>query len=244
MATQTKTVLTHLTELRRRLIWIIAGNLLAVIACSVVVQPMLSIILELGDGFSLVYLSPSELFTVYVQVALLGGVIIMLPYTMFQIWLFVAGGLYKKEKIAVATSLVFALIFFVGGAYFAYKIVLPITLDFFVRVAIEGVQSMISVAQFLSFCLTLVGAFGLLFELPVLVGLLSALGVLRPEFLRRHQPAIIVGIFILAALITPPDVVSQLLLALPMVALLQLSIGLCIIITRRRDKRLSAQSIT
>ncbi len=241
MAEKTKSVLAHLTELRRRLIWIVAGNILAVAVCSVVVQDILRIILELGEGFNLVYLSPSELLTVYIQVALLGGIALMLPYTLFQVWLFVSGGLYKKEKLSVALSLIFALIFFLVGAYFAYEVVLPITLEFFVRVAIDGVQSMISVAEFLAFCLTLVAAFGLLFELPVMVGLLSALGVLRPEFLRKHQPTIIVAIFIIAALITPPDVVSQLLLGLPMVALLQLSVGICILITRGRDKRIKAQ---
>jgi sec-independent protein translocase protein TatC len=132
---------------------------------------------------------------------------------------------------------VFAGLFFAAGAWFAFGLVLPTTLDFFLRIAMQGVAPMISVAEFLSFVLTILLCFGLVFEMPVAAGLLAAFGLLKPGMLRKAQPYIIVVIFILAAALTPPDVVSQLLLAVPMVALLQLSIGICWLVGKLRKKK-------
>jgi sec-independent protein translocase protein TatC len=232
-----QTVLQHITELRRRLIAILAVNLVAAALCFYWVQPLMEKLLELGGGFSLVYIAPSELLGVYIQVALIGGIALALPFTLYQLWMFVAKGLYPKEKVAVAVSLVFAGLFFAAGAWFAFGLVLPTTLDFFLRIAMQGVAPMISVAEFLSFVLTILLCFGLVFEMPVAAGLLAAFGLLKPGMLRKAQPYIIVVIFILAAALTPPDVVSQLLLAVPMVALLQLSIGICWRVGKLRKKK-------
>lgn len=236
MAERKQTVLQHITELRRRLIAVLAVNLAAAAACFYWVEPLLDLVLSLGGGYPLVYLAPSELFGVYVQASLIGGVALALPFTLFQLWMFVAGGLYRREKLAVAASLLFAGLFFALGAVFAYRIVLPTMLDFFLRIAMEGIAPMISVAEFVSFVLTVLLCFGVVFEMPVAAGLLSAFGILRPGTVRKYQPAIIVLIFVLAALLTPPDVVSQLMLALPMVVLLQLSIGVCWLVGKLRQR--------
>ena len=235
MAERKQTVLQHITELRRRLIAILAVNLLAAAVCFYWVEPLLDLVLGLGSGYPLVYLSPSELFGVYVQAALIGGVALALPFTLFQLWMFVAGALYRREKVAVAASLAFAGVFFLLGAVFAFRIVLPTMLDFFLRIAMEGISPMISVAEFVSFVLTVVVCFGVVFEMPVAAGLLSAFGILRPGTIRKYQPTLIVVIFILAAVLTPPDVVSQLMLALPMVVLLQLSVGVCWLVGKLRQ---------
>ena len=236
MAEGKQTVLAHITELRRRLIFILVVNLAAAILCFHWVEPLMELLLALGSRYSLVYIAPGELFGVYVQVALVCGISLAMPFTLFQLWMFVAKGLYPKEKVAVALSLVFAGLFFAAGAYFAFRLVLPTTLDFFLRIAMQGVAPMISVAEFLSFVLTILLCFGLVFEMPVAAGLLAAFGLLKPGTLRKAQPYIIVFIFILAAALTPPDVVSQLLLAVPMVVLLQLSIGICWLVGKLRAK--------
>ncbi len=238
MAQSKQTVLAHITELRRRLIAVLVVNLGAAVACFHWVQPLMEQLLQLGKSFSLVYIAPSELFGVYIQVALVCGIALALPFTLFELWMFVAKGLYRHEKVAVACSLVLAGAFFAGGVVFSFRLVLPTILDFFVRIAMQGVAPMISVAEFLSFVLGMLLCFGLVFEMPVAAGLLSALGLLRPGTIRKHQPTIIVVIFVAAAALTPPDVVSQLMLALPMVALLQISIGICWLAARLRAKLL------
>lgn len=232
MAESKQTVLQHMTELRRRLIAVLVVNLAAAALCFYWVEPLMAKLLELGSGFSLVYIAPSELFGVYIQVALVCGISLALPFTLFQVWMFVAKGLYAKEKAAVAVSLLFAGVFFGLGVFFAFRLVLPTTLSFFLRTAMQGIASMISVAEFLSFVLTMLLCFGVVFEMPVAAGLLSAFGLLRPGTIRKAQPYLIVVIFVLAAILTPPDVVSQLLLAVPMVVLLQLSIGICWLVAR------------
>jgi sec-independent protein translocase protein TatC len=234
MAEGKQTVLAHISELRRRLIAVLLVNLAAAALCFHWVQPIMKLLLELGKNYSLVYIAPGELFGVYVQVALICGISLAMPFTLFQLWMFVAEGLYRKEKLAVALSLLFAGVFFAGGVYFAFRLVLPTMLDFFLRIAMGGISSMISVSQFLSFVLTTLLCFGVVFEMPVAAALLSAFGLLRPGTIRKHQPAIIVLIFVLAAVLTPPDVVSQLMLALPMVVLLQLSIGVCWLVCKLR----------
>ena len=231
-----QTVLQHITELRRRLMAVLLVNLGAAAFCFYWVQPLMDKLLELGSGFSLVYIAPSELLGVYIQVALVCGIALALPFTLYQLWMFVAKGLYPKEKVAVALSLVFAGIFFGAGAYFAFRLVLPTTLSFFLRIAMQGIAAMISVAEFLSFVLTILLCFGLVFEMPVAAGLLAAFGLLTPATLRKVQPYLIVAIFILAAALTPPDVVSQLLLAVPLVLLLQLSLGVCWLVGKLRKK--------
>lgn len=234
MAEKKQTVLQHITELRRRLIVVLAVNLAAAILCFQWVQPILERLLAPGKNYSLVYLAPSELFGVYIQVALVCGVVLALPVTLFEIWMFVAGALRRKEKLVVAFSLLFSGAFFVLGVVFAFQIVLPTMLDFFLRIAMAGISPMISVAEYLAFVMGVLFCFGLVFEMPVAAGLLSAFGLLRPGVILKHQPAIIVVIFILAAGLTPPDVISQLMLAVPMVLLLQISIGVCWLVARLR----------
>ncbi len=237
MAESKQTVLQHITELRRRLIAVLVVNLAAAALCFYWVQLLMDRLLELGKNFSLVYIAPSELFGVYLQVALVCGIALALPFTLFQLWMFVARGLYPKEKIAVVCSLLFAGLFFALGVWFAFRLVLPTTLDFFVRIAMQDISPMISVAEFLSFVLTVLLCFGVVFEMPVAAGLLSAFGLLRPGTIRKAQPYIIVIIFVLAAALTPPDVVSQLMLALPMVVLLQISIGICWLVAKLRGEK-------
>ncbi len=214
----------HLGELRKRLTLIVIVNFITIAIAFNYTDYLMQYLLALTGDMQLVYIGPSELFLVYIQLAVIAGAIVASPFTVFQIWAFLKKGLYKKEKRYILISLFFGLICFIIGVYFCYTMVLPITISFFTRIEISEVSSMISVQSYTSFVNMMLLGFGFVFEMPVLIFLLTQLNIIKPEFLIKHRGLLIVGIFIAAAFITPPDIVSQLLLGLPMVLLLQLSI--------------------
>lgn len=215
----------HLSELRRRLIIIAVVNIVASLLCYQYIDVIMKHILNLGKSMNLVYISPSELFLVYIKLALICGVVLSSPITLVQIWQFVSKGLYKKEKLYIFFSVLFGVIFFFGGVYFCYKVVLPITINFFVKLVLPGVNPMVSIASFVSFISTTLVCFGVIFEMPIVVFLLSTVGLIKPKMLLDKQPLFIMAIFIVAAIITPPDIISQLFLGIPMVLLFEFSIG-------------------
>ena len=155
------------------------------------------------------------------------------------IWLFISKGLLKKEQFYVLISFFFGLAFFLAGALFCYYVVLPIILQFFSRIALEEIAPMVSIESYVSFCTTMLLSFGAAFELPVAVFLLSGLELLKPATLRRWHGVCILLIFIIAAIVTPPDVVSQVLLAVPMTGLLELSIAVCWLVDRHKQRKRS-----
>ena len=148
-------------------------------------------------------------------------------------------GLLKKEQFYVLISFFFGLAFFLAGALFCYYVVLPIILQFFSRIALEEIAPMVSIESYVSFCTTMLLSFGAAFELPVAVFLLSGLELLKPATLRRWHGVCILLIFIIAAIVTPPDVVSQVLLAVPMTGLLELSIAVCWLVDRHKQRKRS-----
>ena len=227
----------HLNELRKRLTIIAVVNLAASLLCYQYVDVIMQYILDLGKGMNLVYISPSELFLVYIKLALICGVIISSPITLLQIWQFVSKGLYKKEKVYIVVSILFGIIFFFGGAFFCYKIVLPTTVHFFVKIAIPGINPAISIASFVSFMSTMLICFGATFEMPIVVFLLSIVGLIKPKFLLDKQPIFIVIIFVVAAIITPPDIVSQMFIGIPMLLLFEFSIGVSFVVNYIKDKK-------
>ena len=228
----------HLDELRKRLTIMVAVTLIASAALFTKVELVLDYFLAINPGMDLVFITPSELLVVYVQLSLIMALILCSPITFYEIWAFVEKGLYRKEKIYISLTLVFGVIFFIGGVAFCYFMVLPTTLKFFMRIAISDVSSMISIKSYISFINTMLLCFGAVFEMPVLVFLLSKLEILTPDFLKKNRGLLIVVIFILAAVITPPDVISQIMLAVPMILLLQLSIVICTVVykTNRRKQ--------
>jgi sec-independent protein translocase protein TatC len=196
----------------------------------------MSYLLEVNPGMELVYTTPSELLTVYIQLSLILAVTICSPITVYQIWAFIEKGLYEKEKKAILFTLIFGVVFFIIGVAFCYFMVLPTTLEFFVRIAIAEVSSMLSIHSYVSFVNMMLLAFGLVFEMPVIIFLLSKLGIIKPEFLKKNRGIIIVAIFIFASIITPPDVISQLMLGIPMVILLEFSILICTLVYKGKKK--------
>lgn len=227
----------HLEELRKRLTLVVIVNLVVAMLLFNRASTVMQYLLSINPGMQLVYISPSELLLVYIQISFIMALILCSPLNLYEVWAFVEKGLYKKEKASVLLALVFGMICFVAGAGFCYFMVLPTILKFFVRIEITEVASMISVKSYASFTNTMLLAFGCVFEMPVLVFLLTKLEILTPDFLKKNRPLLIIVIFIFAAIITPPDVVSQIMLALPMVVLLQLSIGISILVDKGNRKK-------
>lgn len=234
---KTNTLVEHLAALRKRLIIIFVVNIGAALACYQFMRILIQYILNLNPGMKLVYLTPSEPFMACVELAITCAIVLCFPITVLQIWMFVSSGLFKREKLYVVLSLIFGFFFFVGGVLFGYYVALPVTLDFFMRISLESVTAAVSIKSFVSFCNTTLLSFGAVFELPIVVFLLSLLGILKPAFMKKSHGVLILIIFIIAAIITPPDVVSQVLLAIPMVILLEISTGICIIVDKCRKKR-------
>ncbi|MBQ6896143.1 MAG: twin-arginine translocase subunit TatC [Oscillospiraceae bacterium] len=231
----------HLDELRKRLTIMVVVTLIASAALFTKVELVLDYFLAINPGMELVFITPSELLVVYVQLSLIMALIICSPVNIYEIWAFVEKGLYRKEKIYIIITLIFGVIFFVAGIAFCYFMVLPTTLKFFMRIAVQEITSMISIKSYISFINTMLLCFGAVFEMPVLVFLLSKLEILKPEFLRKNRGLLVVVIFILAAIITPPDVISQIMLAIPMVLLLQISIFICTIVDKTNSKKLTEE---
>jgi sec-independent protein translocase protein TatC len=169
------------------------------------------------------------------KVALLVAFVIALPYVLYQVWAFVAPGLYTHEKRLVLPLIVSSTLLFIAGMAFAYFLVFPVVFKFMASIAPEGVAWMTDIEKYLSFALTMFVAFGVTFEVPVAVVLLVRMNIVTVEKLREIRPYVIVGAFVVGAVFTPPDVISQLMLAMPLWVLYELGI-LCASMMSKPDK--------
>ena len=223
----------HLKELRNRLAVVLVLLAAVFLICLYNAQSLVALFTNMGKayGYRFVYISPQELLMEYFSVSLVIALVVCLPVIAWQVWRFAQPGLKKNENYAFGLSLVFGMVFFCLGVAFAYKISMPFILYFLIHVG-EGsdITASVSVQNYISFLLTVFLVFGCVFELPVVSVLLTWLGVIRSSWLKKARKLAIVVIFILAALITPPDIVSQVMVALPMIALFQLGVvlsGIC-----------------
>ena len=194
------------------------------------------------EGSQLQALGPMTYFFLKLQVAFLGGIVISLPAIFFQVWQFVAPGLRARERGLFLPLVGLSVICFVGGALIAYSIVLPLGLRFFLGLEPPDMTSQWAADQYMSFVMRLLLGFGLVFEMPVIALLLSRLGLVTPELMRRVRRYALVAIFLLAAIFTPPDPISQLLMAIPLIALYEISIVVCRI-SRRKSNEDSGGSV-
>lgn len=230
------TLVEHLTELRRRIIYMaavfVAAVLLSYNFSEILVTDMISIVPDI----SFVFISPAELLLSYIKIAVIIGLSVASPFLIMQVWLFVSPGLEKKERRTMLFSLLFGGVFFILGAVFAYVVVLPLILEFFMGFQVEGIEEMISFSSYLSLIVNTVLSFGLIFELPSIMVIMTRFGIVKVRFLRKNRKYIILVIFVVAAVLTPPDIISQTLLALPMILLFELGIFLSRIVERKRDK--------
>jgi len=228
-APREESLMGHLLELRSRLL----KGVLAVLAVFFALMPFANrlyallaapLLSKLPAGGQLVAIEVASPFFTPVKLAFFCAVMVAMPVLIYQAWAFVAPGLYQNEKRLAKPLLVAAVLLFYLGCAFAYFLVLPTVFGFLTAMTPEGVAMMTDISRYLDFVLVIFLAFGLSFELPVAVVVLVLLGVVTPAQLREARGYVVVGVFILAAIITPPDVVSQLMLAIPMCLLYELGI--------------------
>ncbi len=219
----------HLLELRDRLLRICLGVLFCFVPLAPFAQelfallatPMLS---QMPVGTSMIATEVASPFLTPFKFALLLAVVISMPWTLYQVWVFVAPGLYQGERRMVLPLVVSSTVLFYLGMVFAYFVVFPLVFAFFVAAAPAGVAVMTDIGRYLDFVITLFLAFGAAFEIPVAIVLLVRTGVTTPAALREKRPYVLVGAFAVGMLLTPPDMLSQTLLALPAYALFELGI--------------------
>lgn len=219
----------HLEELRRRLIVcaiaVGVGFLLAYgfkeRLFQILVRPLAQVMQE---GDTLIFTGLPEAFFTYLKVAFLTGLMLAAPVIICQFWLFVAPGLYDKEKRLLLPIVLLSSFFFVGGALFGYFFVFPIGFQFFLGFATEHIRPMPSMKEYLGFAAKMLLAFGVAFELPLVLTSMARLGLVSVSFLKRNRKYAILIIFTVAAILTPPDVVSQVMMAVPLMVLYELSI--------------------
>ncbi|MEO5765584.1 MAG: twin-arginine translocase subunit TatC [Casimicrobiaceae bacterium] len=221
--------ISHLIELRSRLMRAIIAVVVVLLALfpwakeiyAFLAMPLLRV---LPQGATMIATDVTGTFLVPLKVTLMAAFLVALPYVLWQAWAFVAPGLYQHEKRLVMPVLVSSFLFFFFGMAFAYFLVFPIAFGFFAGYTPVGVQMMTDIDKYLSFVLTMFIAFGLTFETPVVVIVLVRLRIVSLEKLRAARPYVIVGAFVLGAVFTPPDVISQLLLAVPLWLLFELGL--------------------
>jgi len=219
----------HLQELRKRLIlsFIAVGGGFAL--CYTFAEKIFDILaaplLEMmPQGGSLIFTSVAEAFFTYMKVAFVAGLILASPFVLYQIWAFVAPGLYRHEKKYVVPFVLAGSFFFALGIFFGYYVALPIGFKFLLGFATDFIKPLPSMKEYLSFSIKFLLAFGLVFEFPVVLVLLARIGVVDARTLARQRKYAILLIFVFAAILTPPDIVSQVIVALPMIGLYELSI--------------------
>jgi len=230
-----ETFISHLVELRDRLLRAIIAVVVVLLALfpwakeiyAILAKPLLAV---LPAGATMIATDVTGTFLVPLKVTAMAAFVVTLPYVLWQAWAFVAPGLYHHEKRLALPVIVSSVFFFLVGMAFAYFFVFPIAFGFFAGYAPAGVQMMTDIDKYLSFVLTMFIAFGATFETPVVVIVLVRLRVVTIEKLKAARPYIIVGAFVIGAIFTPPDVISQLMLAVPLWLLFELGLVLARVI--------------
>jgi len=234
----------HLTELRSRIIRILLAWAIGTAVAWNFSEEIFGYLLKpaiaaLGEGHhTLQAIAPTEIFFTYLKCAVLAGFVMVVPIVFWQIWRFVAPGLYESERNAIVPFVAVSTLLFCGGAFFGYSMVFPLMFDFFTQFDSEFVQSAWTMREVFALTTRLFLAFGIAFELPVVVFFLSLAGIVDAPTLFRGTPYAILGVFIAAAILTPPDWVSQVFLGVPMVLLYLLGVGVAYLFGgTRRDKK-------
>jgi len=219
----------HLVELRSRLLRAVAGLMLVFLALlpfanrlyAWLARPLMD---KLPEGAHLIAVEVASPFFAPLKLAFFVALVGTMPWLLYQLWAFVAPGLYKREKKLAMPLLVSAVTLFYAGCAFAFYLVLPVVFSFLTAITPEGVSMMTDIHAYLNFVMVIFLAFGLSFQMPVALVILTLLGWVTPDQLREWRGYAIVGVFVLAAIVTPPDVISQLMLAIPMILLYEAGI--------------------
>ena len=240
----------HLEELRWRIIRALLAVVVGTIVCwffidwlmdDVLLRPVIALNSHLSGSQQPIHLQnlkPFGQLFLYMQVAIIAGILLSLPYILYQLWAFIAPGLLEKERKFIKWIVFFSTFCFLAGVSFSYFVMLPAALQFFAGFGSSMIANNIAIDEYMNFIISVMLAAGVVFELPMVSWFLSKLGILTPAFMRHYRRHSIVVIFILAAFLTPgTDPVRQVLLALPLIALYELSIGVSAWAWRGRKKK-------
>lgn len=231
----------HLEELRWRLVKCVIAIGVGFLATytfsekifNFLVSPLIRVMP--ADG-QLIYTSLPEAFFTYLKVSFFAGLLLAAPVIFYQIWKFVMPGLYENERRYVLPFVLVASLFFFVGISFAFYVVFPLGFKFFLGFSTDRISALPSMNQYLGFAMRLLFAFGITFELPVVMYFLAKMGIANHTVLRKQRKYAILIVFILAAILTPPDVISQFLLAIPLLILYEISIWVTYLVRRKKDK--------
>ncbi|MEJ2154858.1 MAG: twin-arginine translocase subunit TatC [Desulfobacteraceae bacterium] len=231
----------HLEELRKRLITSFIAVGIGFVACYAFKEKLFYVLVAplkkaMRSGDTLIYTHLPEAFFTFLKTALISGIILASPVLLYQFWMFIAPGLYDREKKLLIPILFLSTLFFTGGALFGYFIVFPWGFKFFLSFATDTIRPMPSMREYLGFAAKLLLAFGIVFELPLVITFLARLGIVSVEFLKKYRKYAILIFFVGAAILTPPDVVTQIMMALPLMLLYEISIIGARIFGKSRDE--------
>lgn len=232
--------LDHLEELRKRLLVSFVAMAVGFFACWAFAEPIFAKLQEpltefLPKGDKLAYTRLTAPFFLYMKVAFFAGLFVAAPVILLQLWLFIAPGLYKRERRLAAPFIIFGSLFFILGGYFGYRFLLPATCAFFVETG-KQFKQMVTIDEYFSFASTIILACGAVFETPILIFFLARLGIVTPAFLMQKFKYAIVLSFVIAAIVTPtPDVVTQAALAVPMILLYLIGVAVAYLFGKKHD---------
>ncbi len=229
MAEEKSPFTSHLDELRKRIIICIVAVAVGFFGSYFFAEQIFDILIkplqaELPPDSMFIFTGLPEAFFVYLKLSLFGGILLASPVLLWEVWCFVAPGLYDQEKKYVYPFVIFSTLLFATGVSFGYFVVFPIAFKFFMGYSSEIIKPLPSIKEYLNFSCKLLFAFGAVFELPLFVLFLAKIGLVNEKMLRSKRKFAILGIFAVAAILTPPDVVSQILMAIPLLVLYEISI--------------------
>lgn len=231
--------LDHLEELRWRLVKSLGSILLGAAITFFFIDALIDLLIRptknLSTPMDLQVLKVQGMFMIKWGIALIGGLVLAIPVLTFQLWKFIAPGLYLNEKKYAAPLIIFTYLSFLIGLIFAYTVMIPFSLEFFTSVGMTGIDNNFSINYYFNFITWLMIGSGFIFELPVLVFILSVIGLLTPAFMSHYRRHSAVVILLLSAFITPPDPVSLVLMSIPLLGLYELSIGVSWLVNRKKS---------
>lgn len=234
------TLLSHLLELRNRLLKALLATLIIAAPCLYFANDIFTwlsapLLAQLPEGASLIATSVMAPFMTPFKLALLAAIFFAMPVILYQVWAFIAPGLYRHERKFAMPLFISSVVLFYAGSVFSYFVVFPIVFRFFVMTTPEGVQMMTDITQYMDFAVLMFFAFGLAFEIPVATVLLVRTGLVKREKLTHNRGYVILGIFIVAAFLTPPDPVSQTMMAIPMYLLYEAGVIMTRLLVRDKS---------